>query len=100
MFEDIGGKIKVVARVSCYIGIVSSFFGCLANIVTAIENYNTPAAIFWLVGLVLFPVLSWIGSFFLYGFGQLVENSDTLLDLTTYLISLKKTKNESNEKDF
>ena len=84
MFDNVGGKIKVVAKVSCYVGIVLSLFGCLGNIVTAIENYNPTSAIFWLIGFVLFPILSWLSSLLLYGIGQLVENSDTLVDLMTY----------------
>lgn len=84
MFNNIGGKIKVVAQILCYGGIALSILGCFGNIITAINNYYPTTALLWLVGLIFLPVVSWASSLVLYGFGQLVENSDTLIDLMTY----------------
>lgn len=84
MFNNIGGKIKVVAKVSCYVGMAFSILGCLGNILTAVDNLYFSSAIYWLLGLIFLPVLSWVGSLLIYGFGQLIENSDTLIDLMTY----------------
>ena len=39
MFNNIGGKIKVVAQILCYGGIALSILGCFGNIITAINNY-------------------------------------------------------------
>lgn len=83
MFNNVGGKIKVMAQIIGYVGIAFSILGCLGNILTAVDNLYFSSAIYWLLGLVFLPVLSWVGSLFLYGFGQLVENSDTLIDLLT-----------------
>ena len=76
MFENIGGKIKVLAVVVCIIGIILSVFYAL-NLWAS--GYNNS---FWLglVALVGGSVLSWIGSFFAYGFGELIERTCSIDD--------------------
>ena len=71
MFENIGGKIKTLAKVVCWIGIIVSVIlglGLLSrNAITAL--------LFIGIG----SLGSWIGSFMTYGFGQLIENTDILV---------------------
>jgi len=74
MFNNIGGKIKVVAMTLCIIGIVFSVIAGFALII-ADESTMLSGILLILVG----PIASWIGSFMTYGFGQLVENSDILV---------------------
>ena len=73
MFKNIGDKIKSLAEVICILGIISSFvIGC---ILMAIDLD------FFLKGIltiVLGSLASWIGSFVLYGFGQLVDDVNFL----------------------
>ena len=73
MFKNIGDKIKTLAEVICILGIISSFvIGC---ILMAIDLD------FFLKGIltiVLGSLASWIGSFVLYGFGQLVDDVNFL----------------------
>ena len=74
MFDNIGSKIKTLAQVVCWIGIIASF---LIGIILISQDEDT-ALIGFLV-LVLGSLFSWIGSFMTYGFGQLIENSDILV---------------------
>lgn len=74
MFNNIGGKIKTLAKVVCWIGII-------ACIITGIVLMATDDDLI-LVGIltaVVGSLLSWVSSFVLYGFGQLVENSDVIV---------------------
>lgn len=81
MFDNIGGKIKVLAQVVCWIGItISVIFGLIS-----FENGG-------IVVIILGSLFSWIGSFTLYGFGQLIENSDILVEL-------KKKENDSGREE-
>ncbi len=67
MFSNIGNKIKTLASAVAYIGIV-------ASVITGIAVFTWSP----LVGLIIIVAgsfLSWISSFFFYGFGELVENS-------------------------
>lgn len=80
MFDNIGGKIKVLAKVICWIGIACS---CLVGIVMWNEavEWEEPALFF--SGLLIAGIgslASWLSSFVLCGFGQLIENSDELVE--------------------
>ncbi len=75
MFDDIGGKIKGLATFICWVGIIGSIFGGL-GVMVADEDF---------VGLGILIILggclgSWIWSFFMYGFGQLIQNTDVLVE--------------------
>lgn len=65
MFENIGGKIKKLAIVITIIGIIISF---IIGIMLSNE--------FGLGGFIVIlggSLLSWIGSFLLYGFGEIID---------------------------
>ena len=71
MFENIGGKIKILAKVICWIGIIASVISAIA-LWTADSSYSPTIALGFGV-LIGGCLASWIGSFFAYGFGELVD---------------------------
>ncbi len=73
MFGNIGGKIKALAQVITWIGIIVS-------ILIGIITMSTSGPVGILIA-VAGSLISWISSFILYGFGQLIENSDELVRL-------------------
>ena len=80
MFDNIGGKIKTLAKVICWAGIgFSIFFGLLVFIGCALsESGFFDVVIGFFLGILLIIIgslASWIGSFFLYGFGELIERT-------------------------
>lgn len=77
LFSNIGHKIKNLAKVITWVGII---FSVLFGLITLAAG----GIIIMIVG----PLISWISSFTLYGFGQLIENSDKIVEL------LKSSKNE------
>lgn len=68
MFSNIGGKIKRLAMVICWIGIISSIISGIyfCAEVRHGEEIGIPL-------LILGPFFSWIGSFIAYGLGELIE---------------------------
>ncbi len=93
MFSNIGGKIKKLAKVLCWIGIIISVISGIAIIASggrsggsyvyggsSVSINGGAAVIAGILFIVLGSLLSWVGSFVLYGFGQLVENSDKLAE--------------------
>lgn len=74
MFENIGGKIKGVCKVCCYIGMG----GCLLMGLVLLLNGTTASVVAGVFIAVMGSLLFWLSSLTLYGFGQLVENSDIL----------------------
>ena len=76
MFNNIGGKIKKLAVVLCIIGMVASLITAL--VLWSQSRYwsdNTAAGLLTLVGGCL---VSWVSSFFTYGFGQLIEYAKSI----------------------
>ena len=84
MFNNIGGKIKTIATCFTWISMILDVILGIAMIILD-QNLRIYGLIFLFVG----PISSWIWMSFLYGFGQLVENSDILVDELVY-------RNENN----
>lgn len=82
MFDNVGDKIKGVAKVFCWLGIIVSV---LVGIVLMMVGVNTRnGEMTFIVGIVITVVgslLSWIGSLITYGIGELVQNSCILTEL-------------------
>ena len=78
MFNNIGGKIKALAKVLCWIGIVFSVIGGIAMM---LSQQADQGVLLGILTIVVGCLVSWIGSFFAYGFGQLIENTDELVRL-------------------
>jgi hypothetical protein len=70
MFDNIGSKIKTVATTLTALGIALSV---LAGIVILCEGDASGLFI-----MIFGSLFSWLGSFLLYGFGQLIENTDKI----------------------
>lgn len=77
MFANIGGKIKGLAVGICILGIAASVIAGL-GLMTAGSAASIGVGFAILVGGSL---LSWIGSFFTYGFGELIENTTVIAEL-------------------
>ena len=81
MFNNIGRKIKTLAKVLCWLGIIASVISGIAMVLTGVA-FNSASVVRGYSATVdaelggAAAVVSWIGSFCMYGFGQLVENSD------------------------
>lgn len=76
MFNNIGRKIKVTAKVFCWIGIIASVLGGVGMIYACFDGYAPVTGILSGVGVALLgSLLSWVGSFMMIGFGDLVENT-------------------------
>lgn len=79
MFENIGSKIKTLAKVICWVGIIISV---VVGIILLASDSD--------VGLIVMIVgsfVSWIGSFFTYGFGELIEKATEIAENTKSLNS-------------
>ena len=73
MFNNIGSKIKAVAQVITWIGIISSIIGGI--VIMALQE--SPIGVLVIIGG---SFISWLSSLTLYGFGQLIENTDIIAE--------------------
>ena len=70
MFNNIGKKIKTLSKILCWVGVgVFAIFGIV--LMAMDEDYIPYAMLSIMVG----PVLSWVCSFFMYGFGELIDKT-------------------------
>ena len=76
MFNNIGNKIKTYAEVISWIGIIASI---ITGIVIMLTIATFQAIFLGLLICIIGSLLCWISSFVLYGFGQLIENTDILV---------------------
>ena len=72
MYENIGSKIKTLAKV---IFIILS----IVSVVGGLTLLDTKIGVFGILIAALGVLFSLVGTFFLYGFGQLIENTDILV---------------------
>lgn len=93
MFNNVGGKIKIIAKITAWIGIIV----CIIYGFVMLVSMEDMA----LIGLLIMTVgslLSWISSLVLYGFGELVENSSVFANKKSTYISKNSEKTETLEK--
>jgi len=74
-YDNIGEKIKGLAKAFFFIGAIAAVF---AGIFLMSDSEDT---VLWgLLMIIAGPIISWVSSWLLYGFGQLIENSDIITD--------------------
>ncbi len=80
MFDHVGKKIKGIATVVTWIGIVISFIiGCILIYEGAQDSDN---GILILIGILVMAIgsfIAWLSTILLYGFGELIDNSEKIL---------------------
>ncbi len=78
MFVNIGGKIKKLSESLTLIGITLSLIAAIAIMCFMKEIGIVIGIVVGVIG----SLVSWYGSFALYGYGQLIENSDKLASMS------------------
>lgn len=78
MFKNIGSKIKTLAKPFCLLDI---FICVIVGIVLIVKNEKM--IVLGFIIIIFGSLFSLISSFMIYGFGQLVENSEILVSKNT-----------------
>ena len=74
MYENIGGKIKTLAKVICWIEI----FACEVGGIVLCTMGSVFSVCMGLLLMILGSLLSWVGSFMLYGYGDLISRVQSI----------------------
>lgn len=75
-YDNIAGKIKGLAKASFIVEAIGCVIGAIAIFSTdAVDDFAWLGVLLLLVG----PLVAWVGSWLLYGFGVLIENSGYLV---------------------
>ena len=78
LYEDIGGKIKGLARWMFYLGAALSGISGLIAIVNGADYGDGLTVLVGLITIAVGTFLSWVGSWVLYGFGELIDNTASI----------------------
>ncbi len=103
MYKNIGKKIKVFAKVICFLVIgLSVVYGIIMLTVFAAKGMGVFSSILISILLIaLFSLVAWVGSFSLYGLGQIIDNSDELVANSEKMLIILNSKhnvqNDSNK---
>ena len=87
MYKNIGKKIKAFAVIVTVILMLASVVGGLILIVQGIdivdyhEETGLSLILFGIASIIVGCLVAWISSFVLYGYGQLVDNTDKMVKL-------------------
>ena len=92
MFGNIGEKIKGLA-------IFCTIIGCVLSIACAIFCCATDMILLGFVILVAGGLLSWVGSFLLYGFGELITQTTNIAQRTLRMQMLSVNQNAEGDID-
>lgn len=83
MFDNIGEKIKTLAKVLCWIGIIAFvIFGII--VMTSDDDLILTGLLIMIFG----SLVSWVSSFFMYGFGDLITSAQEVSFNTSKLRNL------------
>jgi len=103
MYDNIGAKIKVLAQIIAWIGIAGSV---IAGFVLMAQG--DAGVLIGFIVLIVGALTSWISSWFMYGFGELIEKTTEIAKNTSFADSGQKksfamtckcgTKNEDGMK--
>ena len=70
-YENIGNKIKGLAQMAFVVGAIAAVITGIALMAT-----DEDLILYGLLVLIVGPIIAWVSSWLLYGFGQLIENTD------------------------
>ncbi len=73
MYDNIGGKIKGLAKAGFIIGTIAYVLMGMGLMATD-EGMIPIGLLFWVIG----PLLSWVSSWLLYGFGELIDKVSSI----------------------
>lgn len=96
MFDDIGRKIKILAKIMTWVGIAIS-------VILGIILLCSGDGILMICGgveIVVGSIFSWVGSFLLFGFGQLITKAEVIADDMDIFLEFKLTTEEKRKANF
>ena len=97
-FDNIGGKIKNLAKWSCWITILLTWIAApIAFIVLVSDEWTAYLCWIPLVGAIVGPVLVWVESWVLYAFGEFVEDTHAMRK-KYYPMAEEQANREAEEK--
>ena len=88
LFSNIGKKIMSLAKILCWVGISCSVIAWVSGLIASADSYEPGITILLsFVVLVVGFLISWIGSWTMYSFGQIVDDNQ---NMRAEIVDIKK----------
>ena len=100
MLDNIGKTLKSLGKLLWVIGIVSAGIGVLTMFILVANEYTK---VLWWIGLVAGAgclVSCWLTSFFVYGFGELIDKQTEIAENTATIAENTATKGKQPTKKY
>ena len=85
-FENVGGKIKTLAKWSCWITIVLIWISAPITFLVLLADDAAEYCWIPIIGAFFCSVSVWVGSWTLYAFGEFVENTQRMCENTDTIV--------------
>ena len=72
MFTNIGKKIKVLSVIFCVILVIAAIVTGIIFLIDSYDSYDDFEVAIGLIIIIAGPIVAWISSFFMYGFGEII----------------------------
>ena len=95
MYKNVGGKIQTFAKILVWIGIVVFVLCAAVTLYGGLNTYNYEMIINGVVLLILGPIMCWVSSLTMVGFGKLVETNE---EMKSEIEDLHRSVNEIKNK--
>lgn len=99
MFNNIGSKIKTLAKVLFWISVIGSMIGAFGVIAFAAMSGSDEILIAIIIGIVIVVVgiiFAWLSNFMLYGYGELIDTNQKMLRILQDQFRPKANNNNNN----
>lgn len=98
MYENIGKKIKNLSLLFCVIGGFISIGAGICLTIYLSDNYNTKDYAFIGIAVgILSAILCWLAQFFIYGFGELIDQTAQMNKKMTFSSSENNVSEKINK---
>ncbi len=98
-FHDCGRKIKIWAMVAFAIGVALAIICGVSDIIDGINNEEWNDIRDGILKIILGPIVAWLLALLLYGFGELIESSDLLVEQGIQIVDILEKEKSENENE-
>ena len=93
MFNDCGEKIKNVAKILCWVGVIANVIWAIVMFVKAGDSWRLEGLFIGLgfVFLIVGPIISVIEGMLIYGFGELIDSNIDIKRRMSFIDVKKET---------
>ena len=92
LFNNIGGKLKLLGKIMCFLGFAGAIGTFIFTVVQAVQGEALWVALLGIPAAASVALAAWISSFPTIGFGQLVESTELINEKLDCIVNANKER--------